>query len=164
MENINEKKELGAKLREKISLLDEFLRDGRVELERLLKEAQRLEDYSQGSKDTIQRIENHINLQKKEILELRIKQQLNLEAFNFIDAILNSTLAVIKKNSLESEKLSLTKKIELSTKQAEFVKLSSQRDECVNDVNKLEITIANDGDVAGDEIKPKVAKKTRKNV
>lgn len=135
MENLKEASV--AKLKEKVSLLDEFILDCQKELERLSREAQRFEDYSQGVKDSTQKLENHIVLQKKEILELRIKQQLNLEAFNFIDSLLESALVVVKKTSLEGEKISLTKKIELASKNAEIVKLNSQKNNYANEINKI---------------------------
>lgn len=140
MENLKE--DVILKLREKISLYDEFILDHQKELERLSREAQRFEDYSQGVKESTQKLENHIVLQKKEILELRVKQQLNLDAFNFIDSLLESALMVIKKTSLEGEKISLTKKIELANKNAELSKLNSQKNNCVNEIDKITGTSA----------------------
>lgn len=128
MEKLSEEQEaLIFKLKEKISFLDELIQDRQKELELLTKEVHRVDDYSQGSRDAVQKIEAHIVTQKKDILELRAKQQLNLDAFNFIDGLLNATLAMVKKLNLENEKFSLTKKVEHASKNAEIVKLNSKK-------------------------------------
>lgn len=138
MENSKEIQETSPdRLKDKISLIEEFIKEKQKELEQLSKDSLRVDDYSQGIKDAIQKIENHINIQKKEILELRIKQQLNLEAFNFIDGLLESALIVAKKTNLEGEKISLTKRVELANKSAELLKLNSQKSDCESTLYKL---------------------------
>lgn len=138
MKKLSEEQEAHVvKLREKISFLDELIQDRQSELELLSKELYRIDDYSLGVKDSVQKIEGHVNTQKKDILELRTKQQLNVDAFNFIDGLLNSTLAATKKISLENEKISLTKKVEFASKNAEMVKLNSKKSDYLVKIEEI---------------------------
>jgi len=125
------------KLQEKISFLDELIKERQEEFRSLTKETNRVNDYFQGASDSMQKIDSHLSLQKKNILDLHAKQQLNVDAFNFIDGLLNATLHVVKKNTLENEKISLTKQIEHANKNAEIVKLISKKDEYLAEINKI---------------------------
>lgn len=138
MEKLSEAQEgLIAKLKEKISFLDELIQDIKSELELLSKELYRVEDYSLGVKDSTRKIEGHIGSQKKEILELRAKQQLNVDAFNFIDGLLNTTLSTVKNIGLENEKISLTKKVEFASKNAEMTKLNSKKSDYLAKIEEI---------------------------
>lgn len=126
-----------SKLREKTSLYEELIDSHSKELEAVKIALVRLEDYSLGVKDTIQKIENHVSSQKKDILELRIKQQINADAHNFIDGLLAATLIATRNLLLENEKLILTKKIEAANKVADISRLTSLKQDCEKRIKEI---------------------------
>jgi len=137
MENSKEQDTVIVKLKEKISFLDELIVERQQDLEGLIADIQRLEGYSLGAKDSLQKIENHVVSQRKDIMEFRAKQQINADAFNFIDGLLNSTFNTIKNLNSENEKLILAKKVEHASKNIEISKLNSTKLNLISQIEEI---------------------------
>jgi len=130
-------KQLVEQLKQKISLYDELIEERAKELETMARSLARVEDYCAGAKESLQKVEGYVGNQKKEVLELRMKQQLNVEAYNFIDGLFSSTAAAIKNLNLENEKLALTKRVEINSKNQEVAKLQATRQDYEKKMNDI---------------------------
>jgi len=120
--------------RAKVSFIDGLIKEKSELISKLLDGAKGVEGYSIGSRETSEKIEVHVKQHKKELFDLFVQQQINGDAYRFMDNIINSFSSIAKSVSSEAEKLLFSKQCELTFLNQELERLKTLR---ANEVRKL---------------------------
>lgn len=126
------------KLKERISLLEELLKQKISQANSLKESMKPIEAYSVATKELSKKIEDIVLPKKQESLELLSKQQMSGEFFRFLFEILDQVTGSIRHTKLDIEKLLLSKQHELNFISQEFNKIKELQGKLSAELSRLE--------------------------
>jgi hypothetical protein len=106
-------------------LLTELLGDRTTTLNTMIENLKRFDGYALGAKESIDKIEEHIKKQKKELVDLVTQKKIPQEVGSLIDGVLRSTSIFAKNVAMDAERLFFSKQGEVIFLKQEIEKLSS---------------------------------------
>lgn len=109
-------------IREK--LIEELIEEKTSFLNASIENLKRVDGYVLGSRESINRVTDHIKKQKKELVDLIAQKNVTQEVVNLIENALQNILATAKNISADAEKLFYSKQGELVCLKQELEKLS----------------------------------------
>lgn len=126
-------------LKEKVSLLDELLKQKISQANSLKESMKPVEAFNTATKDLCKKIEEIVKPKKMESLELISTEKISGEAYRFITEIFDSILGLTRSSKTDTEKLLLVKQQELNFLANEFTKLKEFQGKFINELNKIEL-------------------------
>jgi hypothetical protein len=106
-------------------LLTELLGDRTTTLNTMIENLKRFDGYALGAKESIDKIEEHIKKQKKELVDLVTQKKIPQEVGALIEGVLRSTSIFAKNVAMDAERLFFSKQGEVIFLKQEIEKLSS---------------------------------------
>lgn len=135
----NKKNINSASLDAQITLLDELIQERRSRFTSLNDAMKMVEGYSIGIKEATNKLDEHIKQQKKDLLDVLIKQQINQEAYRFVENILNVTSNVNKGIIDDGGKIVFMRQQEIMSLKQEIEKLFEVKSSKEKELNELKI-------------------------
>ena len=145
----------------RLELVNELLFTKNLALTSKAEELKFFEGFVAGTTNVINRVDNNINLQKKESLRLLEQKSLKLESVNLIDIVLDQNKTLLQSLHHEYDKLLFSKTYEISLLKVDIDKLSIMQVDVVKKLKELEpIILVNPIEVVQEKVvgRPRVDK------
>jgi hypothetical protein len=126
-------------LKEKVSLLDELLKQKISQANSLKESMKPIEAFNAATKELCKKIEEIVKPKKVESLELISKEKISGEAYRYMTEVFESILSLTRSSKTDAEKLLFVKQQELNFLANEFTKLKEFQGKFVNELNKIEL-------------------------
>jgi len=137
-ENKNDKGYLTAK----VTILEEMIVEKTRHLNELFENIKRLEGYSSGSKEIVERVSSHIKKQQLDVANLESQKKLTSELSKFIEKVLENTRTYVRQVCGDVERVYFSKQGELLFLQQELDNLAKLKEECKTQLKVLELNEA----------------------
>lgn len=119
----NKKNNNSALLNAQVELLNDLIEDRQVRLASLNDSMKVVEGYSIGMKEATNKLNEHLQQQKKDLLDLLLKQQINHDVYKFVEEIVASTMRVNEGIIDNGERVVFIRQQELVSLKQEIEKL-----------------------------------------
>lgn len=127
-----------SRLEAKVQLLAELADKKSMQINAMIENLKKLDGYALGSKETTDKVEEHVKKQLGEIDVFVAEQKITKEVANLVRVALNSTLAQAKAVSKDAEKLFFSKQGEIVFTRQEIEQHIALKEAYKNNIRELQ--------------------------